>query len=746
MNQTRSQALWLVFAIVGAMAVGVVIRWQWISVAYATSGMQLAGYPQPTTPDALWHAASIRHHGVESMPHIAWLPNLPDIDGLIHVIGVAAVRLLHVPLEVLILWGPVWLSSLLAIPLVFIGREIGSTAIGFAAAALSLCAPAFFERTMAGAWDHDMLAIAAAATIILSGMVASRQRSALSFVALAVCIFMFPFIYARGLTILAALVATMGVAELICRRGSGDAWRLAAILALAAALSPLSMGHWMGAHLLLWCVVLCGLVLAAVLIVHPRTPLVLVLTCMVFALFIGILVLPWNIVAAQLELYMGIGQPAEIPTAVASLNHDLVHGHSIQEMRRPSMQQLGQQVAGWWPIAVLGVLGWAAACRRDYRCWFFLPLVLFGVFSLLAGVRFAVWAVVPISIGIAWAIWRLCQSHRLPTAQQFSFYKVILAVVLFMTAILPSVVSDVTYPGRTVLLQSEVEVLQRIGEGSNPEDIVVTWWDWGTAVALYAGRRSLIHPGRMTDDVFVISRMITSERPLEASTFGKALGNAIGDGRRPAVHRILADVRGDGTTADVQGMVDAARDGSLSVDEESQRSTWIYWPIETVAYLDQIAEYATASPSLGVMRTILAEGLVMEADGRWRIPELNLLVDAHGGHVSIRLANGTEQPIRPVSISVVTVDEHGHTRAPTRPGSDGLHLQLNELGSLTTSSGSSDEWSLHLILLPQARTMLLLNDAAMKTNAVQMGVLGRYDQALFEEVVVAPRARAYRVK
>ena len=84
--------------------------------------------------------------------------------------------------------------------------------------------------------------------------------------------------------------------------------------------------------------------------------------------------------------------------------------------------------------------------------------------------------------------------------------------------------------------------------------------------------------------------------------------------------------------------------------------------------------------------------------------------------------------------------------APTRPGSEGLNLELTESGDLRTSSGEPSQWSLHLILLPQARTMLLLNDAAMRTNAVQMGVLGRYDEALFEEVSVAPRARGFRVK
>jgi hypothetical protein len=66
---------------------------------------------------------------------------------------------------------------------------------------------------------------------------------------------------------------------------------------------------------------------------------------------------------------------------------------------------------------------------------------------------------------------------------------------------------------------------------------------------------------------------------------------------------------------------------------------------------------------------------------------------------------------------------------------------------MTTSTTKPDPTSqLHLLIFPQAATMIIANDAAMATNAIRMGVLGLIDESLFEQLYVSPHARVFRVR
>ena len=738
-----------IVAICIAVIFGIALRWQWVAIAEVSQDYQWNGAVQPTTPDALWHAVSIKHHGVEAIDHIPWLPALPDLDGMVHVLGVAALQLLPISLDQLMLWGPMLLGSLLAVPLVLIGRQMGSTAMGFGAALLAVAAPAYYQRTMAGSWDHDMLSVTAMALIIWAGMASVSRPTTLRLSVLSLLIMVFPFVYARGLAILGLAVFVMAVVELIRRRGNGVAWRFTAIIAMAAAVSPLSMGNWLGQHPVLWLLVVCGLIVAVAVVNHRRVPVWLVITGLGAAVVVGVAILPWNIVMAQLELYLGIprGDGRLASGAIAAIDHDLIHGRSILEMQPASLPLLGRQILGLWPLSLVAFIGWLAACRKYPRAWMMASLVLFGLFSIVGGIRFAQWGVVPAAIGLSWLVFQV--AARCVGSQPMNRTHVLrttLAMVMRLVVLLPSVVAALTFPGRTVLTRGEIAGLKSLKQHSSPEDIVATWWDWGTAVALYADRHALLHPGRMTDDVLLISRMLASDSPTEAASLARALAGTIGDGRRPAVHAMLDHVGGEDSPARVGALISSARAGSLEVVPVS-RDVWMYLPIETAAYVDPIAEYGqAASVSSSPLRTVLGEGMVEMADGRWMHPKLKLIVDPHGGHTYLQLPDGREQEVQFQTVTVVTVDQDGRTHAPTRPGSGELRVRLTDTGVLAADDSPHDARSLHLILLPQAKTMLLANDSAVRTNAVQMGVLGQYDSDLFEQVHAAPRVRVYRVR
>ncbi|MEE2718695.1 MAG: hypothetical protein VX727_02800, partial [Planctomycetota bacterium] len=67
-------------------------------------------------------------------------------------------------------------------------------------------------------------------------------------------------------------------------------------------------------------------------------------------------------------------------------------------------------------------------------------------------------------------------------------------------------------------------------------------------------------------------------------------------------------------------------------------------------------------------------------------------------------------------------------------------------GGLTIESAPpGDRQQVHLLIVPDQDAMLLLDNQALASNAVRMGLLGSYDPEHFRPVHATPAARLYEV-
>jgi len=68
-------------------------------------------------------------------------------------------KIIPVKLETLILYMPSFIGSFIVIPLILIGRAFNQTTMGFIAALIGSIAHSYYNRTMTGYYDTDMLNI-----------------------------------------------------------------------------------------------------------------------------------------------------------------------------------------------------------------------------------------------------------------------------------------------------------------------------------------------------------------------------------------------------------------------------------------------------------------------------------------------------------------------------------------------------------------------------------------------------------
>ena len=114
-------------------------------------------------------------------------------------------------IEELLLKFPVWVAGLVCIPIVLIGRFYGSSLWGFFAACLARVAHSYYNRTLAGYYDTDMLAITMPAFALCFLLAASRRESVGYLVVGAITLYLGRFFYSSTTAITCAMcLAFMG--------------------------------------------------------------------------------------------------------------------------------------------------------------------------------------------------------------------------------------------------------------------------------------------------------------------------------------------------------------------------------------------------------------------------------------------------------------------------------------------------------------------------------------------------------
>ena len=574
-NTTRTKFLdgaLVVVAIVAAWVFSISIRMEWIEVAGKNPATQWEEHFLPTTHDSYLFATIIQQSsGINLLQEP--LVNLPDQNqfGALTLLG-SLLAQQGTPTLDIVTYMPVYLTGLITIPLVLIGRLYGSTLAGFAAACLATAGSSFFNRTMAGYLDTDLFSVTVPVLVLYFLLRAHRESSVPWLVAGSFGILCYPFFYSSGVPI----VTAMGLAFLGLRgfQECGVWWRSfraaskgippaesslpfsllsVCLLALAITCCPFSNGTYLARHG--WLILLSGLGLSVLTTGfywlrrrrHPRqlqwlkgtAMLALVVMCLGSQSIQSIWLNAFRYLPGTKQVPTA---PAQGPPPVAFKNvmETVVEAGSRQqkaEMRRVVMERISGSKAGCY----LAMAGYIVLVLVFPEFIVALPLVGIGAFAYWGGYRFTVHAVPTAALAVTLlplALWEFARrwgarTHPVltehPSLQtgadwprnwmigHWASRAVVLALavpVLLPNLKLNSAQSANLMP---VLSRDKVALLDRIKQESLPGDYVHTWWDWGSATWFHAERNVLTTPLNQSHDTFVFAKMMMTDSPRLAA-------------------------------------------------------------------------------------------------------------------------------------------------------------------------------------------------------------------------------------
>ena len=165
------------------------VRLEWIDYAQANytnkSGdtvflrpnMVKDGVALPNTHDSFFFGSIVQKAALGMHQNNDLLPGVYQ-NGMITALPYWLISLFpELSIEHLLLWLPVYLSGIVCVPLVLIGRLYGSAVWGLGAACLAGITHSYYNRTLAGYYDTDIFAITSPAFSVFFLLAASRTQS-----------------------------------------------------------------------------------------------------------------------------------------------------------------------------------------------------------------------------------------------------------------------------------------------------------------------------------------------------------------------------------------------------------------------------------------------------------------------------------------------------------------------------------------------------------------------------------------
>lgn len=612
-------------------------------------------------------------------------------------------NILPISFETLILYMPSFLGSLIVIPLILIGRLFNQTSIGFVAALLGSVAHSYYNRTMTGYYDTDMLNIVFPVTIIyfiLLALVYQRNRF---LIPITIAVALYQWWYEQAYSLNTAILAMVIIYTLIYERKNIYFYKtvlfiLIGLLSIplmskmAIALVLFGFFHWLKefSQKLVW--PLLGLVTFIYFFTGGFDPIWLRLKIYLFTQE------GENTVATSLQFYNVMSTVREAGHIPFTLFAERISGHTI--------------------TFVLSLIGYVIALFIYRPLLITLPLAGLGFIALAAGLRFTIYAVPVLAFGFAYLLFWMTQNIQKP------WLRYVVLSVFTSVALYPNYLHIREYMTPTVMMDKEIKSLEELKNISSRNDYVVAWWDYGYPIRYYADLKTWIDGGKHTGDVnYPASFVLTAQDQLSAAHMMRLFTEYTELGYRDR-HK---------TKNDFEYMLEKEGFGdpdefltSLALPEyqlpQKTANVYLYLPLRMMDIFPTITLFSQ---------------LDLKTGGQLQQPFYYMTQNVQQTPESLELGNGVS------IIKKTNILRVGNQEVPLKAF---YEVGYDQNQKLQTKEQVFATEGLNVIYLASYGRFLVLDDFYLNSTYFQMFVFEKYDRTLFELVVSDPMTKIYRLK
>jgi len=615
--------------------------------------------------------------------------------------------------ETVILYMPVYLSSLVVIPIVLIARSLDNLEMGLIAALLSSIAWSYYNRTMVGYYDTDMLNIVLPMFLLWSIIWAIKTNEDKYLIITALDILVYRWWYPQSYALEFSFFGLILVYALIFDRKNLYNYKLLALMMFAM----LNIDGF----------IRFPLVLAIFYIFKQEKYQKYIYHILTISVVLFLITGGFDPIWGKLKAYVF---KDVIAVGEEGLKlHFFTVMQTIREAGKIPFETFANRISGHTITFVLSIIGYIYLSYKHRIMLLALPLIGLGFLASVGGLRFTIYAVPILAFGIAFLITELTKYITdKKSVKYFSF------VVLTLAILFPNYKHIESYRVPTVFNSSEVAVLDILKQQADREDYVISWWDYGYPIRYYSDVKTLGDGGKHSGSVnFPISFMLTSPQKeaakmarLDVEFTEKAFeikekNEDLNESEKVKVFSTIEEMTKD------YGFNDT-NDFLLSLQTEIKlpqktRDIYFYLPYKMLNIYPTVKIFSNMD--------------LMNGE-KYKAPFYFISRNFKEDGSLIHLAKGIS-----INKSDSSININGKKVAVKRFVKTGYNKKMEFIKDVKFVDFSAN---LNIIYMSAYNIFLVVDEQTYNSLYIQLMVLEEYDKTLFEQVVTNPYAKVYKLK
>jgi len=609
-----------------------------------------------------------------------------------------------IPFETLILFMPTFFGALITVPIVLIGRSLDRPLLGFLAALIASITYSYYNRTMTGYYDSDMLALPLPIFTLYFLLESFKKESLTIYLGLMVSLCATIWGYPQSFTLMLGTIGMAIVYALIFHREQKSLFVLLAVALVAISQIPIDLK--------------LPIVIAAVLALKYLREVVLrffwvfvLVSLAVFGYFGG-----FEITINSFKAYI-LKNSLEVNSSLKY--YDVVQ--TVREAGHIDFEVFSQRISGS-AVAFFLSLGGLALLFKDRKVFILsLPMLALGFLAMKAGLRFTVYAVPVMAFGYAYLALYLSKQLSEPMKQ-------VVIAFLMIFALLPNLAHIYEYKSATVYTKKEAAITEKLGEIAGREDYVYTWWDYGYPVRYFANVKNHSDGGKHDGATnFIESSILCSTNELFAANMMREATEKyeemISKGREQntsTLEYMLKSANID--KSNYQKYLDLLGSKEFKPSKKT-RDIYLYLPYQMTEIFTTIKQFSSLDLLTGEQKNDsfmgIYEGVEDKSDGIY--------------YEGRKILDKSEMKVY-ISSSGAKLEKYAES-------SYDKNRKFTKKEQLIDANGE-----FNAIYLPSMGTLIIADDEMYNSVFVQMFFLENYDKRLFEPVLMSTQLKIYKLK
>ncbi|EKP1866610.1 peptide-binding protein [Campylobacter coli] len=616
--------------------------------------------------------------------------------------------------ESIILYMSTFLSSLVVIPLILIANEYKRPLMGFVAALLASIANSYYNRTMSGYYDTDMLVIVLAMMIVFFMIRLILKKDLLSLIALPLFVGIYLWWYPSSYTLNVALLGLFFIYTLVFHIKEKTLYM--AIILASITLSNIAWFYQSAIIVILF---------SLFVLQNKRFSFALLgilgLATLVFLILSGGI----DPILYQLKFYIfRSDESANLAQGFMYFNVN----QTIQEVESIDLSIFMQRISGSELVFFVSLIGFIFLVRKHKSMILALPMLALGFLALKSGLRFTIYAVPVLALGFGFLM-SLLQERKQKNNNTYWWANIGVFIFTFLSLI-PMFYHINNYKAPTVFSQNEATKLDELKKIVQREDYVVAWWDYGYPIRYYSDVKTLADGGKhLGKDNFFPSFVLSKDQVAAANMARLSVEYTEKSFYAPLndilKNDLLQAMMKDYNQSNVDLFLASLSKPDFKIDTPKTRDIYLYMPARMSLIFSTVASFSFINLDTGVLDKPFTFSTAYPLDVK---------------NGEIYLSNG-----------VVLSDDFRSFKIGDNVVSVNSIVEINSIKQgeykITPIDDKAQFYIFYLkdSAIPYAQFILM--DKTMFNSAyVQMFFLGNYDKNLFDLVINSRDAKVFKLK